>query len=76
MVSVFKDEKLSTLIPVLDRFYPITKKSGLEGVAGRSSAELLTTFFDNILKKGGSKKLSDEAIEKTLGKVFLTRNFS
>ncbi|XP_059447034.1 cullin-1-like [Corylus avellana] len=41
----------------------------MEGVAGRPSAELLATFFDNILKKGGSKKLSDEAIEETLGKA-------
>ncbi|KAG6398607.1 hypothetical protein SASPL_140074 [Salvia splendens] len=39
------------------------------GVAGSSSAELLATFCDNILKKGGSEKLSDEAIEDTLEKV-------
>ncbi|CAF2125578.1 unnamed protein product [Brassica napus] len=38
-------------------------------VAGSSSAELLATFCDNILKKGGSEKLSDEAIEDTLEKV-------
>lgn len=38
-------------------------------VAGSSSAELLATFCDNILKKGGSEKLSDEAIEETLEKV-------
>ncbi|RZC21739.1 Cullin-1 isoform A [Glycine soja] len=38
-------------------------------VAGSSSAELLSTFCDNILKKGGSEKLSDEAIEDTLEKV-------
>ncbi|KAF5731466.1 cullin-1-like [Tripterygium wilfordii] len=38
-------------------------------VAGSSSAELLSTFCDNILKKGGSEKLSDEAIEETLDKV-------
>jgi hypothetical protein len=43
-----------------------------EGVAGRPSAELLATFFDNILKKSRSKKLSDEAIEETLGKVLPT----
>ncbi|KAK6117363.1 hypothetical protein DH2020_048881 [Rehmannia glutinosa] len=30
-----------------------------KGVAGSSSAELLATFCDNILKKGGSEKLSD-----------------
>ncbi|KAK7850633.1 cullin-1 [Quercus suber] len=40
-----------------------------ESVAGSSSAELLATFCDNILKKGGSEKLSDEAIEETLEKV-------
>ncbi|KAL6559615.1 Cullin-1 [Orobanche gracilis] len=36
-----------------------------KGVAGSSSAELIATFCDNILKKGGSEKLSDEAIEET-----------
>ncbi|KAJ1395195.1 Winged helix-like DNA-binding domain superfamily [Sesbania bispinosa] len=40
-----------------------------KGVAGSSSAELLATFCDNILKKGGSEKLSDEAVEETLEKV-------
>ncbi|CAM8915136.1 unnamed protein product [Rhodiola kirilowii] len=40
-----------------------------KGVGGSSSAELLATFCDNILKKGGSEKLSDEAIEETLEKV-------
>ncbi|XP_075486880.1 cullin-1-like [Primulina tabacum] len=40
-----------------------------KGVAGSSNAELLATFCDNILKKGGSEKLSDEAIEETLEKV-------
>ncbi|GLU07425.1 hypothetical protein SLE2022_243850 [Rubroshorea leprosula] len=38
-------------------------------VAGGSSAELLATFCDNILKKGGSENLGDEAIEETLEKV-------
>ncbi|KAF7809601.1 cullin-1 [Senna tora] len=38
-------------------------------VAGSSSAELFATFYDNILKKGGSEKLSDEAIEETLEKA-------
>ncbi|KAL0730531.1 hypothetical protein Bca4012_026624 [Brassica carinata] len=38
-------------------------------VAGSSSAELLTIFCDNILKKGGSEKLSDEATKDTLEKV-------
>ncbi|KAL9257939.1 Cullin-1-like protein [Drosera capensis] len=40
-----------------------------KGAAGSSSAELLATFCDNILKKGGSEKLSDEAIEEALEKV-------
>ncbi|XVF62608.1 hypothetical protein PTKIN_Ptkin09bG0022000 [Pterospermum kingtungense] len=40
-----------------------------KGVAGSTSAELLATFCDNILQKGGSEKLSDEAIEETLEKV-------
>ncbi|KAL3634597.1 Cullin-1 [Castilleja foliolosa] len=40
-----------------------------KGVAGSSSAELLATFCDNILKKGGRERLSDEAIEETLEKV-------
>lgn len=39
-------------------------------VAGSSSAESLATFSDNILKKGGNEKLSDEAIEETLEKVY------
>lgn len=38
-------------------------------VAGRTTAELLATFFDNILKKGGSEKLSDE---DTLEEVCIT----
>ncbi|GFZ04612.1 cullin 1 [Actinidia rufa] len=38
-------------------------------VAGSSSAELLASFCDNILKKGGNEKLSDEAIEDTIDKV-------
>lgn len=44
-----------------------------KAVAGTSSAELLAAFCDNILKKGGSEKLSDEAIEETLEKVSLRR---
>ncbi|KAI9123095.1 hypothetical protein K1719_005984 [Acacia pycnantha] len=40
-----------------------------KGVAGGSSEELLATFCDNILKKGGSEKLSDEVIEEALEKV-------
>ncbi|KAI3679603.1 hypothetical protein L2E82_51143 [Cichorium intybus] len=38
-------------------------------IAGSSIAELLATFCDNTLKKGGSQKLSDDAIEDTLEKV-------
>ncbi|KAI5680407.1 hypothetical protein M9H77_01634 [Catharanthus roseus] len=38
-------------------------------VSGSSSAELLASYCDNILKKGGSEKLSDEAVEDTLDKV-------
>jgi hypothetical protein len=38
---------------------------------GSSIAERLASFFENILKKGGSEKLSDEAIEETLEKVVL-----
>lgn len=34
-------------------------------IAGSSIAELLATFCDNILKKGGTK-LSDEMIEEIL----------
>ncbi|XP_054804609.1 cullin-1-like [Prosopis cineraria] len=41
-----------------------------KSVAGIPSAELLATFCDNVLKKGGeSEKLSDEEIERTLEKV-------
>ncbi|KAI3864099.1 hypothetical protein MKW98_031691, partial [Papaver atlanticum] len=38
-------------------------------IAGSSSAELLSNFSDNILKKGGSEKLDDDVIEDTLDKV-------
>lgn len=38
-------------------------------VAGSSSAELMANFCDNLLKKGGSERLSDEAVEETLEKV-------
>ncbi|RWW67943.1 hypothetical protein BHE74_00024600 [Ensete ventricosum] len=44
-----------------------------EQVDCSSSAELLATFCDNILKKGGSEKLSDEAIEETLEKKLARR---
>lgn len=38
-------------------------------VTGKRIAELLVTFFDNILKKGGSEKLNDEY---TLEEVCIT----
>ncbi|KAI3983720.1 hypothetical protein MKX01_001124 [Papaver californicum] len=38
-------------------------------IAGSSSAEVLSNFSDNILKKGGSEKLGDDVIEDTLDKV-------
>ncbi|KAK4265730.1 hypothetical protein QN277_026747 [Acacia crassicarpa] len=40
-----------------------------KGVAGGSIAELLASICDNILKKGKSGILSEEAIEETLEKV-------
>ncbi|KFK29755.1 hypothetical protein AALP_AA7G174800 [Arabis alpina] len=40
-----------------------------KNVAGSSSAEVLASFCDNLFKKGGSEKLSDEAIEATLENV-------
>jgi len=40
-----------------------------KAVAGCSSAELLAAFCDNLLKKGGSEKLGDTAIEDSLNKV-------
>lgn len=41
-----------------------------KGVGGSSTAELLATFCDNILRNGGDEKLSDSDIEDTLKKVF------
>ncbi|KAI3679012.1 hypothetical protein L6452_38318 [Arctium lappa] len=39
-------------------------------IAGSSGGELLASYCDNILKKGGNEKLSDdEAIEETLDKA-------
>ena len=38
-------------------------------IAGVPSAELMATFCDKLLKKGGSERLSDEAVEETLEKV-------
>ncbi|CAI9109047.1 OLC1v1008784C1 [Oldenlandia corymbosa var. corymbosa] len=46
-----------------------------KSVAGSSSAELLATFCENVLKNGGSEKLTDEAIEKTLEKVVMLLAF-
>ncbi len=40
-----------------------------KGVVGSTGAELLATFGDNLLKKGGSEKLSDKAIKDTVEKV-------
>ncbi|CAO2203520.1 unnamed protein product [Urochloa humidicola] len=38
-------------------------------VAGCTSAELFASYCDSILRKGGTEKLSDEAIEENLDKV-------
>lgn len=38
-------------------------------VAGTSTAELFANFCDNLLKKGGGEKISDEDIEATLEKL-------
>ncbi|QHO02016.1 Cullin [Arachis hypogaea] len=64
------------VIELHDKYLAYALKEAFEvfcnkGVAGSSSAELLATFCDNILKKGGSEKLSDEAIEETLEKKLL-----
>ncbi len=40
-----------------------------KNVAQSTFAELLAVFCDNLLKKGSSEKLSDEAVEDTLEKV-------
>eukprot|EP00873_Tetraselmis_striata_P023587 jgi/Tetstr1/443851/TSEL_031805.t1 len=40
-----------------------------KNVTGSSSADLMANFADNLLKKGGSEKLSDDEIELTLDKV-------
>ncbi|PHT44468.1 Cullin-2 [Capsicum baccatum] len=40
-----------------------------KSVAGSSTAELLVSYCDNTLKKGGNEQLSDDAIEDTLDKV-------
>ncbi|XP_039162494.1 cullin-1 isoform X1 [Eucalyptus grandis] len=40
-----------------------------KGVGGSSIAELLATFCDDILKKGSSEKLGNEATEEMLEKV-------
>ncbi|KAI3794380.1 hypothetical protein L1987_37011 [Smallanthus sonchifolius] len=63
------------VIGLLDKFLTYVRKRAFEifcnmGVAGSSRAKLLATFCDDILKKGGSEKLSDEAIEDTLENVF------
>ncbi|KAL5220115.1 hypothetical protein ABZP36_024828 [Zizania latifolia] len=38
-------------------------------IAGCSSAELFAAYCDTIVRKAGSEKLSDEAVEETLEKV-------
>jgi cullin 1 len=38
-------------------------------VANASVAELMASFCDNLLKKGGSEKLGDEDLEGVLDKV-------
>lgn len=42
-----------------------------KGVSGSSSAELLASFCDNILKKGCNERLSDQEIENALEKDLL-----
>ncbi|KAJ1283771.1 hypothetical protein BS78_03G152000 [Paspalum vaginatum] len=37
-----------------------------KNVAGCSSAEMFSTYCDSILKKGGTEKLSDEELKRTL----------
>nr|XP_018682167.1 PREDICTED: cullin-1-like [Musa acuminata subsp. malaccensis] len=39
-----------------------------KSVAGSSSAEMLASFCDNVLRKAGSEKLSDDEIDRTLEK--------
>ncbi|KAL3749671.1 hypothetical protein ACJRO7_010750 [Eucalyptus globulus] len=39
------------------------------GPSGLSSGEMLAIYCDNILKAGGNRKLTDETVEKALGKV-------
>ena len=69
---------LSTqILPVYLIFPPQAHKEAFDvicnkGIPESSSAELLATFCDNILKKGGSGKLSDEVIEDKLEKVCCT----
>ena len=40
-----------------------------KNILSSTSAEMLASFCDNLLKKGSSEKLSDEAMEETLDKV-------
>jgi cullin 1 len=40
-----------------------------KSVGASTSAEILASYCDNFLKKGGTEKLSDEAIEDTVDKV-------
>ena len=40
-----------------------------KAIGNSSPAEMLATFCDNLLKRGSSEKLSDDAIEETFEKV-------
>ncbi|CAO2835448.1 unnamed protein product [Amaranthus hypochondriacus] len=44
-------------------------------VAGCSTAELLASYCDIITKKGGSEKLSNEAVEESLDKVVMLLDY-
>ncbi|GAA0175618.1 ubiquitin-protein ligase [Lithospermum erythrorhizon] len=57
-----------------DEFFQKIFKGSFESlcnihVAGKSGAELLAKFCDNLLKEGGSAKLSERSIEETLEKA-------
>ncbi|KAI3886017.1 hypothetical protein MKX03_003598 [Papaver bracteatum] len=64
--------RLSTVLTVLFDFQALKEAFEVfcnKVIAGSSSAELLSNFSDNILKKGGSEKLDDDVIEDTLDKL-------
>nr|KAJ0211443.1 hypothetical protein LSAT_V11C400165390 [Lactuca sativa] len=73
---IFKGMEGPLLLHDKDVVFEILETEAFEilcekGVAGSSSAELLATFCDNILKNGGSEKLNDEVVEDTLEKVLV-----